>query len=281
MTIGGIDPKLYFGEITYAPLHREFYYEIILTDITIGDMSLQVSCKELNMDKSIVDSGTTNFRLPRKVFSKLVETFKRQVNMEESIPEEFWSGESVMCWTSGSTPWKLFPKLRISIAHSLNSAFTLLIPPQQYLREVDETDVLTESRTCYKFAINPSDSGTVLGTVIMEGFYLIFDRQNRRLGFSKSTCNSHGIEQYRPQVIGPFPYSDPMQCAYYYPGRTITDQTLIIVAYAMAGLCGLCLIPLIIMISHKWVVYILSQKRGDHPQGHQGDIDTATLVENE
>ena len=95
------------------------------------------------MDKSIVDSGTTNFRLPRKVFSKLVDVFKRQVNMEESIPEEFWSGESVMCWTSGSTPWKLFPKLRISIAHSLNSAFTLLIPPQVWHVHLNTNKLLT------------------------------------------------------------------------------------------------------------------------------------------
>lgn len=31
-------------------------------------------------------------------------------------------------------------------------------------------------------------TGSVLGAVVMEGYYVIFDRQNRRIGFAESTC---------------------------------------------------------------------------------------------
>lgn len=278
MTIGGIDPKLYFGEITYAPLHREWYYEIILTDVVVGDMSVIVDCRELNTEKTIVDSGTTNFRLPRKVFSKLVAAFKRQVNIKASIPNEFWFGDSAMCWLTGNPPWKLFPRLRISIAHSVNSAFTLLIFPQQYLREVADANLTKGNHTCFKFAINPSDSGTVLGTVIMEGFYLIFDRQNRRVGFSKSTCGHIGTNGSFSQIVGPFTYPDAMACMYS-PAGSVANHTLLVVAYVMAGLCGVCVIPLIIILSHKWLLHILSHKHGHHLQCRQSD--TATLVEND
>jgi len=34
------------------------------------------------------------------------------------------------------------------------------------------------------------DVGTVIGAVIMEGFYVVFDRQNKRLGFAQTACNS-------------------------------------------------------------------------------------------
>lgn len=278
MTLGGIDPKLYFGEITYAPLQHERYYEVILTGITVGDMTLDVDCKELNMDKTIVDSGTTNLRLPRKVFSKLVMTFKKQVTIETTIPEEFWFGDSVMCWLTGSDPWRLFPNLRLSIVHSANSAFTLLIIPQQYLHAVGEANLTKGNHTCYKFAVNPSDSGTVLGTTVMEGFYLIFDRKNRRVGFAKSTCGHIGTNGSFSQIIGPFTYTDTIQCIYS-TAKFTASHSLMVAAYVMAGLCGLCLIPLILMLSHKWFLHILQQKHGHHLQCRQSD--TATLVEND
>ena len=30
--------------------------------------------------------------------------------------------------------------------------------------------------------------GTVIGAVIMEGFYVVFDRQNSQVGFAATTC---------------------------------------------------------------------------------------------
>ena len=32
-------------------------------------------------------------------------------------------------------------------------------------------------------------AGSVLGAVVMEGYYVIFDRQDKRIGFAASTCN--------------------------------------------------------------------------------------------
>jgi len=49
------------------------------------------------------------------------------------------------------------------------------------------------------------DTGTVIGAVIMEGFYVVFDRQNKRLGFAQTACSnvtaSDGIVSH---VQGPF-----------------------------------------------------------------------------
>ncbi|GAB6018642.1 Beta-site APP-cleaving enzyme [Chamberlinius hualienensis] len=204
MVLGGVDPKLYTGDITYAPLHREMYYEVVLTEVMVGDTVVPVDCKELNIDKAIVDSGTTSFRLPRLVFEKTVEIFKTETHLADPVPDEFWSGNAVMCWLSGNGPINLFPHLQISIAHSPNTTFTLEIPPQQYLRYVGDILNPLWTRSCYRFAIDPSDSGAVLGTVTLEGFYLIFDRQNKRVGFAKATCNNNLKVYNQPQILGPF-----------------------------------------------------------------------------
>lgn len=66
--------------------------------------------------------------------------------------------------------------------------FVLFI--QQYLRPVE--DVASAQEDCYKFAVSQSSTGTVMGAVIMEGFYVVFDREKKRIGFAVSTC--HGEE---------------------------------------------------------------------------------------
>lgn len=58
---------------------------------------------------------------------------------------------------------------------------------QQYLRPVE--DVATSQDDCYKFAISQSSTGTVMGAVIMEGFYVVFDRARKRIGFAVSACH--------------------------------------------------------------------------------------------
>ena len=39
-------------------------------------------------------------------------------------------------------------------------------------------------------------SGSVIGAVIMEGYYVVFDRENKQIGFAQTTCpqrNTHYI----------------------------------------------------------------------------------------
>jgi len=44
--------------------------------VEINGQDLKMDCKEYNYDKSIVDSGTTNLRLPKKVFEAAVKSIK-------------------------------------------------------------------------------------------------------------------------------------------------------------------------------------------------------------
>ncbi|ERE75217.1 beta-secretase 1 isoform 1 [Cricetulus griseus] len=76
MIIGGIDHSLYTGSLWYTPIRREWYYEVIIVRVEINGQDLKMDCKEYNYDKSIVDSGTTNLRLPKKVFEAAVKSIK-------------------------------------------------------------------------------------------------------------------------------------------------------------------------------------------------------------
>ncbi|KAL0173753.1 hypothetical protein M9458_029721, partial [Cirrhinus mrigala] len=41
---------------------------------------------------------------------------------------------------------------------------------------------------CFRFGISPSANGLVIGATVMEGFYVVFDRAQKRVGFAVSTC---------------------------------------------------------------------------------------------
>jgi len=245
MVFGDVDEDLYKGDMLFTPIVKKWYYEVIITDISVNGKSLGINCKKYNYDKTIVDSGTTNLRVPEEVFNLILVQLKKYDKL--GVPDEFWIGRQMMCWNYDKTPWEEFPDMSISLLSSISSAkeFTLKIPPQLYLRETIERGPLP-GQHCYKFAITKAEKGTVIGAVIMEGFYVVFDRENIQVGFAATTCGAEGRLNPRSEVLGPFNRADPVDCEYIETEQA--DSALLTVAYVMAGVCGLCLLPVFILL---------------------------------
>lgn len=243
MVIGGIDSSLYVGNVWYTPIRKEWYYEVIIVKIEINGQDLMMDCKEYNYDKSIVDSGTTNLRLPKRVFDEAVKAIKA-ASSTEKFPDGFWLGEQLVCWQEGTTPWNIFPVISLYLmGEATNESFRITILPQQYLRPVE--DIATSQDDCYKFAVSQSSTGTVMGAVIMEGFYVVFDRARKRIGFAVSTCHVHDYSR-KASVDGPFYASDLEDCGYNTP--QLDESALMTTAYVMAGVCALFMLPLCLML---------------------------------
>ncbi|KAM4627760.1 beta-secretase 1 [Polymixia lowei] len=260
MIIGGVDPSLYVGALWYTPIRREWYYEVIIVRIEVNGQDLNMDCKEYNYDKSIVDSGTTNLRLPRKVFQAAVKAIEAASSTEQ-FPSGFWLGEQLVCWEAGTTPWHIFPVISLYLmSENRNHSFRISILPQQYLRPVE--DIASAQEDCYKFAVSQSSTGTVMGAVIMEGFYVVFDREKKRIGFAVSTCHVH--DEFRTaSVEGPFHGVDLEDCGYNIPQTD--ESTLMTIAYIMAGICALFMLPLCLMVC-QWRF-----SRCLHPHGDFAD----------
>eukprot|EP00794_Sanderia_malayensis_P011178 gene11178-12352_t len=245
MVFGDLDEELYKGDLLYTPVVKKWYYEVIVTDIAVNGISLGLHCKKYNYDKTIVDSGTTNLRVSEEIFEAIVTNLKKYDKL--GVPDEFWIGRQMMCWNYDKTPWEEFPDMSISLLSATSSLkeFTLKVPPQLYLRETIERGPLP-GQHCYKFAITKADKGTVIGAVIMEGFYVVFDRENVQVGFAATTCGAEGRLNPRSEVLGPFTRADPSDCEYIETEQA--DNALLTVAYVMAGVCGLCLLPIFILL---------------------------------
>ena len=45
--LGGVDEALYKGELYYVPIRKEWYYDIVMTDISVDGLSVSEDCREV------------------------------------------------------------------------------------------------------------------------------------------------------------------------------------------------------------------------------------------
>ncbi|XP_047575731.1 beta-secretase 2 isoform X2 [Lutra lutra] len=240
--LGGIEPSLYKGDIWYTPIKEEWYYQIEILKLEIGGQSLNLDCREYNADKAIVDSGTTLLRLPQKVFNAVVEAVARTSLIPE-FSDGFWTGSQLACWTNSETPWSYFPKISIYLRDENSSqSFRVTILPQLYIQPMMGAGLNYE---CYRFGISPSTNALVIGATVMEGFYVIFDRARKRVGFAASPCAEIAGSPVS-EISGPFSTDDiASNCV---PALPLNEPILWIVSYALMSVCGIILLTLIVLL---------------------------------
>ncbi|XP_042666198.1 beta-secretase 2 [Centrocercus urophasianus] len=242
LVLGGIEPSLYKGNIWYTPIKEEWYYQVEILKLEVGGQNLELDCREYNADKAIVDSGTTLLRLPQKVFSAVVQAIARTSLIQE-FSSGFWSGSQLACWDKTERPWSLFPKLSIYMRDENSSrSFRISILPQLYIQPILG---IGENLQCYRFGISSSTNALVIGATVMEGFYVIFDRAQRRVGFAVSPCAEVDGSPVS-EIEGPFTTTDvASNCV---SSITFHEPVLWIASYALMSLCGIILLILIILL---------------------------------
>uniref|UniRef100_A0A671SI13 Beta-secretase 2-like n=1 Tax=Sinocyclocheilus anshuiensis TaxID=1608454 RepID=A0A671SI13_9TELE len=242
LIMGGVEPTLYQGSVWYTPVLEEWYYQVEVLKLEVGTQNLNLDCKEYNSDKAIVDSGTTLLRLPGNVFSAVVEAIM-QTSLIEDFSAGFFDGTKLACWMKGETPWRLFPKISIYLrATNTSQSFRITILPQLYVQPVTDIDGTLD---CFRFGISPSANGLVIGATVMEGFYVIFDRAQKRVGFAVSTCAENGGVPFA-EIAGPFLAEGvASDCT---SGVPLREPVMWVIAYALMGICALVLIVLLILL---------------------------------
>lgn len=62
---------------------------------------------------------------------------------------------------------------------------------QLYIQPITDVDGTLD---CFRFGVSSSANGLVIGATVMEGFYVVFDRAQQRLGFALSSCAGKGTQ---------------------------------------------------------------------------------------
>ncbi|XP_036205237.1 beta-secretase 2 isoform X2 [Myotis myotis] len=208
LVLGGIEPSLYKGDIWYTPIKEEWYYQIEILKLEIGGQSLNLDCREI-----------------------------------PEFSDGFWTGSQLACWANSETPWSYFPKISIYLREENSSrSFRITILPQLYIQPMMRAGLNYE---CYRFGISPSTNALVIGATVMEGFYVIFDRARKRVGFAASTCAEIAGTPVS-EISGPFSTDDiASNCV---PTLPLNEPILWIVSYTLMSVCGIILLTLIILL---------------------------------
>ncbi|KAJ2950996.1 hypothetical protein O0L34_g5372 [Tuta absoluta] len=235
----------------------------------------QENCQKLNSEKSIVDSGTTNIRLPDVLFRQVVDELRNAAQASNVlILDEFWYHGEAACWPEPQD-WSL-PWLAIDLLNDDDDMqyFTLELPPQNYMRVVTAHNSSGNSGAvsefCYKLGLEAGGRGTVLGYTAMEGFEVVFNRSAGWIGWSTSTCGPDA------KITGPHNHTRSL-LLYCQLTRPIID-TAISIRAAQWALCVVSIIAagVLIYLLAPCVKMLLVKKM---PSSPQISLSQAALVE--
>eukprot|EP00163_Fabomonas_tropica_P003162 TRINITY_DN12634_c0_g1_i1.p1 TRINITY_DN12634_c0_g1~~TRINITY_DN12634_c0_g1_i1.p1 ORF type:complete len:454 (+),score=114.32 TRINITY_DN12634_c0_g1_i1:59-1420(+) len=180
LTYGGYDSQYISGSIMWAPMAGFGYYSNQFNSVTIGT---QVQAPVQN--QIIIDSGTNVLLLEDAMFDFIKDTIKAQCSSSSlhgvcDVPsgsKDLFSGG---CFTFTEAQKAAFPNITLNLQGA-----NLTLSGDDYL-----VDHPTKSETCYGIS-NTGSTFNIIGDAVMQNYYVIFDRDNSRLGWApvnKEAC---------------------------------------------------------------------------------------------
>nr|XP_060629048.1 gastricsin-like [Anolis sagrei ordinatus] len=160
VTFGGVDTRLYSGQIYWAPVTQELYWQIGIQEFSIGGQATGWCSQGC---QAIVDTGTSLLTVPQQYMSNFLNAVGAQQN-----------GQYVNCNTVQNLP---------TISFTINGV-SFPLPPSAY--------ILNENGYCtvgIEATYLPSQNGQplwILGDVFLREYYSVYDMGNNRVGFATS-----------------------------------------------------------------------------------------------
>ncbi|XP_056413747.1 gastricsin-like [Hyla sarda] len=163
VVFGGVDNSLYSGQIYWAPVTQELYWQIAVDAFSINGQATGWCSQGC---QAMVDTGTSLLTIPQQFLG----TFLQYVGAQQSQNGEYL----VNCNSVQSLP---------TISFTINGV-QFPIPPSAY--------ILQNNGYCtvgVEVTYLPSQNGQpfwILGDVFLRQYYSVYDMGNNRVGFAQS-----------------------------------------------------------------------------------------------
>ncbi|XP_036199964.1 pepsin B [Myotis myotis] len=161
LILGGVDQRLYSGQIVWAPVTQELYWQIAIQEFAIGDQATGWCSQGC---QAIVDTGTFLLAVPQQYMGSFLQATGAQ---------QAQNGDFVVACNSVES----LPTITFIIS---GSQFPL--PPSAY--------VLHNNGYCrlgIEATYLPSPNGQplwILGDVFLKEYYSVYDMANNRVGLA-------------------------------------------------------------------------------------------------
>jgi hypothetical protein len=134
----------------------------------------------------IIDTGTTGVLVPSHVYGSFREHLEANYCHVPHVCAEEEGDRTIFddyCYTDPDGLFASLPPLRLVVSEGDDSA-ALVLTARQYMQSVLEDDGMT----AYCLRISDGDE-FLIGEVLLNKYYLEFDRAKRRLGFAASVAD--------------------------------------------------------------------------------------------
>ncbi|XP_073398569.1 gastricsin-like [Dendrobates tinctorius] len=160
---GGVDNSLYSGQILWAPVTQQVYWQIGIDAFSVNGQATgwcSDGCQ------AIVDTGTSPLTIPQEYMGTLLQDLGAQQGQNGQF--------LVDCNNVQSMP---------SISFTING-YEFSIPPSGYISEYNGYCTVDFEETYL-----PSQNGQplwILGDVFLRQYYSVYDMSNNRVGFAQA-----------------------------------------------------------------------------------------------
>ncbi|XP_058931662.1 gastricsin [Kogia breviceps] len=159
---GGVDSSLYTGQISWAPVTHELYWQIGIEEFLIGDQATGWCSQGC---QAIVDTGTSLLTVPQQFMGSLLQATGAQ--------EDEYGQLLVDCNNIQSLP---------TLTFTINGV-QFPLSPASYILNNDGRSCMVGVEPTYL----PSQNGQplwILGDVFLRSYYSVYDMGNNRVGFA-------------------------------------------------------------------------------------------------
>ncbi|XP_032058903.1 gastricsin-like [Aythya fuligula] len=162
LILGGVDKRLYTGEIVWAPVTQELYWQVAINEFAIGG-SPTGWCNQ--GCQAIVDTGTFLLTVPEQYLNRFLQAVGAQ---------ETSYGYAVECSQIRSLPTITF----------IISGKAFPLRPSAYV--LNSNGYCTLGIEVTYLAAQNGQPLWILGDVFLKEYYTVFDMANNRVGFAPS-----------------------------------------------------------------------------------------------
>ncbi|KAH7861334.1 hypothetical protein Vadar_024717 [Vaccinium darrowii] len=172
--------RLFFGDQGPAGQHSTPFLpsggKYITYIVGVKACCVGSSCLDKTSFQALVDSGASFTFLPKEAYEGVVEEFDRQVNATSTSFDGYpWK----YCYNASSQDMPKTPSVALNFA--VNNSFVVH----------DPVFIVNGNQGVVGFclAIQPTDEDiATIGQNFMTGYRMVFDRENLKLGWSRSNC---------------------------------------------------------------------------------------------
>jgi len=169
------------------------YYYIGLRGVSIGGKRLKLPSKLLGFDSegnggAIIDSGTTFTVLTEEIFNQIAGLFASQIGYARIGDVEARTGMG-LCYNVSGLENIVLPEF----AFHFKGGSDMVLPVANYFSYFESFDTICltmiSSRGILEVEVGPA---VILGNYQQQDFYLLYDREKNRLGFTQQPCKTSG-----------------------------------------------------------------------------------------